>query len=76
MLIFLIDSKTQECVKEVFDYLTKTLGAKNFRKLFPLILNDRGSEFQAPKELEYMLVVRNELASIIVINNVHGKSER
>ena len=53
MLIFLMDSKNQECVKEVFDYLTKTLGVKNFRKLFPLILTDRGTEFQAPKELEY-----------------------
>ena len=53
MLIFLMDAKTQECVRDVFDYLTKSLGLKNFRKLFQVILTDRGTEFQAPNELEY-----------------------
>ncbi|HEX3076887.1 MAG TPA: IS30 family transposase [Lachnospiraceae bacterium] len=53
MLIFLLDGKTQECVKDVFDHLTKTLGLKNFQNLFHVVLTDRGSEFQAPKELEY-----------------------
>lgn len=53
MLIFLMDTKNQDCVKKVFDSLTKNLGLKNFRKLFQVILTDRGSEFQAPKELEY-----------------------
>lgn len=53
MLIFLMNSKTQECVKEVIDCLTKVLGLKNFRKLFQVILTDRGTEFQAPMELEY-----------------------
>lgn len=53
MLLFLLDSKTQESVKGVFDYLTKTLGLSNFRKIFEVILTDRGSEFQAPQELEY-----------------------
>ncbi len=53
MLIFLLNSKNQECVKEVFDYLTKTLGLKKFKTLFPIVLTDRGSEFQAPKELEH-----------------------
>lgn len=53
MLIFLMDSKTQECVREIFDYLTKILGLKNFRKLFQVILTDRGTEFQGPVELEY-----------------------
>lgn len=53
MLIFLMDTKTQECVKEVFDYLTKALGLKNFKNLFQVVLTDRGTEFQAPKDLEY-----------------------
>ena len=53
MLIFLMDNKTHECVKEVFDYLTKTLGLKNFKKLFQVVLTDRGTEFQTPKDFEY-----------------------
>lgn len=53
MLIFLLNEKTQSCVKEVFDFLVITLGLKTFQTLFPIILTDRGSEFQNPKELEY-----------------------
>lgn len=51
--MFLMDSKSQRCVKEVFDYLTKSLGLRKFRILFQTILTDRGCEFQAPKDLEY-----------------------
>lgn len=51
MLIFLMDSKSQECVRKVFDDLTKSLGLKNIKKLFQVILTDRDSEFQAANVL-------------------------
>lgn len=53
MLAFLLDEKTQKCVKEVFDFLTNKLGTLTFQRVFPVILTDNGSEFQNPKDLEY-----------------------
>ena len=52
MLIFLLNSKTQEEVKRVFDYLTNMMGVEKFKKLFPIILTDNGTEFQNPALLE------------------------
>lgn len=53
MLIFLLNSKTQEEVKRVFDELTSILGLETFRSLFPVILTDNGAEFQNPLSLEH-----------------------
>ncbi len=52
MLIFLLDACTQDAVKQVFDQLYNELGAEIFRKTFPVILTDNGSEFKAPEVLE------------------------
>ena len=52
MLVFLLDANTQECVEEVFDYLWRVLGIDIFRRLFPVILTDNGSEFKNPYALE------------------------
>ena len=52
MLIFLLESATQSCVTEVFDYLLKALGLNIFRRLFPVILTDNGSEFKMPDSIE------------------------
>ncbi len=52
MLIFLLDSKSQEEVKRVFDELTNVLGVAVFQSLFPVILTDNGAEFQDPFSLE------------------------
>ena len=52
MLMFLMESKTQECVKNVFDMLEEKLGTVLFQKLFSVILTDNGSEFQDPLSLE------------------------
>ena len=39
---------------EQFDWLTAALGLDTFRKLFPVILTDNGSEFKStPKEMEF-----------------------
>lgn len=52
MLAFLMEEKSQECVKEVLDCLTVKLGIETFRKLFPVILTDNGMEFQDTDRLE------------------------
>lgn len=53
MLIFLLDSQTQDEVSIIFDWLYDTLGIGLFRKLFEVILTDNGSEFQHREYLEY-----------------------
>lgn len=53
MLIFLMEEKTQDCVRKVFDSLTQALGTQVFQSLFPVILTDNGTEFQNPLQLEY-----------------------
>lgn len=52
MIAFLLEAKTQENVKKVFDELTEQLDIEAFRVLFPVILTDNGSEFQNPSLLE------------------------
>ncbi|MDD5865943.1 MAG: IS30 family transposase [bacterium] len=52
MLIFLMPDSTQKSVLSVFDSLTKLLGIDTFRKLFPVILTDNGTEFKDPISLE------------------------
>ena len=51
-LAFLLDNKTQECVKKHFEYLYEALGETMFSKVFGLILTDNGSEFIDPISLE------------------------
>jgi IS30 family transposase len=36
-----------------FNHLEELWGLKNFRKVFPVILTDNGSEFKDPKSLEF-----------------------
>lgn len=52
MLIFVLEEKTQDCVIEVFDTLSKKLGVETFKELFPDILTDNGTEFKFPKRME------------------------
>lgn len=53
MLMFLIKDESHESVVEVFDKLTKELGVRRFRKLFPVILTDNGRCFKDAISLEY-----------------------
>ena len=53
MLIFLMRDGKADSVVEHFDWLTSALGIKTFRKLFPVILTDNGSEFKYTIELEH-----------------------
>lgn len=52
MLLFLMPDGKAESVKRVFDYLEAGLGMDVFRRLFPVILTDNGSEFKKVDELE------------------------
>lgn len=52
MLMFLLEHQDQECVLEVFIWLETVLGQDSFKKLFPVILTDGGSEFSAREEME------------------------
>ncbi|GLC79712.1 hypothetical protein LBYZC6_18260 [Lacrimispora brassicae] len=53
MLAFLRDANTSKSVTAIFDNLHQTLEHELFKKLFPVILTDNGSEFSNPKAIEY-----------------------
>jgi IS30 family transposase len=53
MLAFLREANTSQSVIDVFNGLDQALGRELFRKLFPVILTDNGSEFSNPKAIEY-----------------------
>lgn len=55
MLLFLMPDGKAESVKRVLDYLETGLGIDVFRRLFPVILTDNGSEFKKVDELELTL---------------------
>lgn len=52
MLIFVLNSCSQQNVQEVFDYLYSQLGASVFKKTFKILLTDNGPEFQDPESIE------------------------
>lgn len=52
MLAFLRKRNTSQSVIDVFKQLYNILGVNVFRKLFPVILTDNGSEFSNPSALE------------------------
>lgn len=62
MLLFLMPDGKAESVKRVFDYLEAGLGIEVFRRLFPVILTDNGSEFKKVDELE---LVKYLIATVI-----------
>ena len=53
MLAFLREANTARSVTGVFDELDEMLGREQFKKLFPVILTDRGSEFTDPASIEF-----------------------
>jgi IS30 family transposase len=52
MLIFLLKDGKAESVTNVFDFLTSLIGIETFRRLFPVILTDNGTEFKHVDQLE------------------------
>lgn len=53
MIGILLDACTIECVSEAVDELYQEIGVEAFRKTFPVILTDNGSEFKSPESIEY-----------------------
>jgi IS30 family transposase len=53
MLAFLRDANTAQSVTNIFARLYLRLGAELFKKLFPLLLTDNGSEFTDPNAIEF-----------------------
>lgn len=52
MLGFIREANTSKSVIDIFDGLYHRLRGADFRKLFPVILTDNGSEFSNPKYIE------------------------
>ena len=52
LMILMIDGRADTVVEQL-DLLTSLLGLKTFRKLFPVILTDNGSEFKHTREMEF-----------------------
>lgn len=52
MLAFIRDHNDAQSVIDIFNNLNEILGIETFKKLFPLLLTDNGSEFSNPKEIE------------------------
>lgn len=53
MFVKLLDRNTQKCVIKAFNEISDEIGLDLFRKNFPLIITDNGSEFLNYKALEY-----------------------
>lgn len=51
-LSYILDEHTARNVGDVFDYLEMKLGTEVFRKVFPIIETDNGTEFSDPVYLE------------------------
>lgn len=52
MMAYLLERKESRLVKEVFDSIEQGIGTLSFSNAFPLILTDRGGEFQTPDAFE------------------------
>jgi IS30 family transposase len=52
MLAFLRDANDSQSVIDIFDRLNELLEIDMFKKLFPVLLGDRGSEFSNPIAIE------------------------
>lgn len=52
MLAFLREANDSQSVISIFDELTDLLGIDMFKKLFPVLLGDNGSEFSNPVAIE------------------------
>ena len=71
MLLFLMPDGKAESVKRVLDYLETGLGIDVFRRLFPVILTDNGSEFKKVDELELTLDEDGFIDIVIKCSQTH-----
>lgn len=52
-LAFLRDANTSKSVTDIFNNIYSSLGSVNYKKIFPVILADNGSEFSDPTAIEF-----------------------
>ena len=53
MLAFLRDAKTSQTCTRIFNQIWDAAGARLFRRMFPAILTDNGTEFSNPSAIEH-----------------------
>ena len=53
MLAFLRDAKTPRTCTRVFNQIWEAAGARLFRRMFPVVLTDNGTEFADPEGIEF-----------------------
>ena len=70
LLIFLLDSKTQDEVNKCFTYLKTTLGINLYKKIFQIILTDNGPEFLNPIIFERDLETGKKNIKIILLRSL------
>ena len=68
MLGFKLNSKTPKEVIKVFDNIEKNIVFTNFRKIFGIMLSDRGSEFLKYKEITRGYTTKNKRCEIFYYN--------
>ena len=69
MLIFILNEKTSENVTKIFIFLQETLGKTLFKKLFRVILTDRGLEFTNPNTIEKDYKTGRKITNIFYCNS-------
>ena len=52
LMILMVDGRADTVVEQL-DLLTSLLGLETFKRLFPVILTDNGSEFKHTREMEF-----------------------
>ena len=67
-LAFLLNSKSQEEVSKVFVYLQKLLGIETYKRIFQVILTDRGVEFIDYKAIEFSYLSGEALTHVFYTN--------
>lgn len=60
MLTFLRDNNSSKSVIETFNSLHDKLGEETFKRLFPMLLTDNGTEFSNPLRIKRICGVKYE----------------
>ena len=68
LLIFLLDSKSQQEVTKVFTKIKDKLGIDLYRKIFQVILTDNGSEFLNPSVFERDFETGKKISKLFYCN--------
>lgn len=64
MLIYLLPYKQSKYVIQIFNFLKKTLGINEFKRLFEVILTDNDTEFSDPESIEFDFNTGEKICSL------------